>query len=129
MVYMEMHERHKGPLTDGTSQRIIEREYTSDWERSVARRAKERWVSLLKSTIRHPTPHYWNQIDAIPRGTGWTVWDRMVIYGPWLEGTGSRNRTTRFKGYFNFRKMTTIMGIESTIIGNRLLEAYISRIQ
>lgn len=27
-----------------------------------------------------------------------------VIYGPWLEGTSSRNRTTRFKGYRLFRK-------------------------
>lgn len=27
-----------------------------------------------------------------------------AIYGPWLEGTGSRNQTTRFKGYSSFRK-------------------------
>ena len=27
-----------------------------------------------------------------------------TIYGPWLEGTSSRNATTRFKGYAMYRK-------------------------
>jgi KDO2-lipid IV(A) lauroyltransferase len=27
----------------------------------------------------------------------------LATYGPWLEGTGSRNLTTRFKGYHTFR--------------------------
>lgn len=31
------------------------------------------------------------------------VHDSLVIYGPWLEGVGSRNATTRFKGYAMFR--------------------------
>jgi len=26
-----------------------------------------------------------------------------AVYGPWIEGTGSRNKTTRFKGYRTFR--------------------------
>jgi hypothetical protein len=27
----------------------------------------------------------------------------LATYGPWLEGVGSRNETTRFKGYHGFR--------------------------
>jgi hypothetical protein len=30
----------------------------------------------------------------------------LASYGPWLEGTGSRNDTTRFKGYHGFRIAT-----------------------
>jgi hypothetical protein len=30
--------------------------------------------------------------------------DQGKIYGPWLEGTSTRNQTTKFKGYFQFRK-------------------------
>ena len=30
--------------------------------------------------------------------------DSGVIYGPWLEGVGTRNQTTRFKGYASFRR-------------------------
>lgn len=31
------------------------------------------------------------------------VLNSNAVYGPWIEGTGSRNRTTRFKGYRTFR--------------------------
>jgi len=30
--------------------------------------------------------------------------DSGVVYGPWLEGVGSRNQATRFKGYAIFRR-------------------------
>ena len=32
------------------------------------------------------------------------ITDNGCIYGPWLEGIGSRNEVTRFKGYSSFRK-------------------------
>jgi hypothetical protein len=36
----------------------------------------------------------------------WEVHDSDIIYGPWLEGVGSRNYpTTRFRGYSTFRKV------------------------
>ena len=35
--------------------------------------------------------------------------DSKVVYGPWLEGTGSRNQTTRFKGYSSFRRTAQFM--------------------
>jgi len=31
------------------------------------------------------------------------IHDSNVIYGPWLEGVGSRNSSTRFRGYSMFR--------------------------
>ena len=34
------------------------------------------------------------------------IHDSNVVYGPWLEGASSRNRTTRFKGYAMFRRAT-----------------------
>ncbi len=36
----------------------------------------------------------------------WEVHDSDIVYGPWLEGVGSRNfPVTRFKGYSTFRKV------------------------
>ena len=32
------------------------------------------------------------------------ITDGGEVYGPWLEGTSSRNQSTRFKGYGTFRK-------------------------
>jgi len=32
------------------------------------------------------------------------IHDSGVVYGPWLEGTSSRNLSTRFPGYSSFRR-------------------------
>lgn len=37
--------------------------------------------------------------------SGYSVHDSGIVYGPWLEGVGSRNLTSRFKGYHTFRKV------------------------
>ena len=43
--------------------------------------------------------------------SGWDVHDSGIIYGPWLEGVGSRNYpVTRFKGYSTFRKVAQEIG-------------------
>jgi len=61
-------------------------------------------MTNLETSIRHPTPYYETQITSERNGDTQVVNDRGVIYGPWLEGTGSRNETTRFKGYASFRR-------------------------
>jgi len=62
------------------------------------------WHQLLDASIRNPTPYYETQLMT-ERAGGDTqlIHDRDVIYGPWLEGVGSRNATTRFKGYHALR--------------------------
>jgi hypothetical protein len=52
-----------------------------------------------------------------------------VIYGPWLEGVGSRNRTTRFKGYFTFRRTAQQLKSRSTAVANGVLRRYLSRME
>lgn len=54
---------------------------------------------------RASTGHYRRSIHAEMRSdTQGRIDDSGVVYGPWLEGTGSRNQSTRFKGYASFRK-------------------------
>lgn len=49
----------------------------------------------------------------------------LASYGPWLEGTGSRNQTTRFKGYHGFRRAAQQLdGIAGDVAG-RALAPYI----
>jgi hypothetical protein len=43
--------------------------------------------------------HVWERTPTM-----WKVDDNKCINGPWLEGTSSRNQSTRFKGYGTFRK-------------------------
>lgn len=47
---------------------------------------------------------YANSIHSEVSGLLGRIDDSGVVYGPWLEGTSSRNQSTRFKGYSSFRK-------------------------
>lgn len=83
--------------------------------RDVAREADRRVEILHKAFFRHPTPFYWTQVHAVPRADYWAVTDGGIVYGHWLEGTGSRNRTTRFKGYKAFRLVTQSLQNDKTL--------------
>jgi len=50
------------------------------------------------------TGHYRRSIATKFKDLSAVITDGRVVYGPWLEGVGSRNQTTRFKGYFTFRR-------------------------
>ena len=95
----------RGPLSEhGRPERAV-----ASYLTEVLKAAGERGVELVKANLhgvlRHPTGHYesqvqCHQVDSLNE----QVDDGGIIYGPWLEGTGSRNRTTRFKGYATFRR-------------------------
>lgn len=74
--------------------------------RVVADQASANVHTNAEMFFRHPTPYYETQIHRFRQGGAELVGDRGVVYGPWLEGTGSRNRTTRFKGYHLWRLAT-----------------------
>lgn len=80
--------RFEAEITDAVSAQLI-----ADWHQNLDR------------SIRHPTPYYETQlVNQTVQPTLHKVHDRGVVYGPWLEGTSSRNRTTRFKGYSSLRR-------------------------
>lgn len=62
------------------------------------------WLSNLNTSIRVNTGRYVSNINVRAEPHGALVNDNKVIYGNWLEGTGSRNKTTRFKGYSSLRR-------------------------
>jgi hypothetical protein len=55
------------------------------------------------------TGNYRRRINTSTRGLHGKISDGGTEYGPWLEGTSTRNQTTRFKGYHSFRKTTQWM--------------------
>jgi hypothetical protein len=93
----------KGPIFTGEASAAAH-ECTRMIVDRVAAYALQEVQRNLDGSIKHPTPYYETQITIDRRVDDRVVTDRGVIYGPWLEGTGSRNRTTRFKGYASFRR-------------------------
>lgn len=69
----------------------------------LAQEAVNRIHQRLGMVLKHPTGFYQSQIMIDRRETYRGVTDNNVVYGGWLEGVSSRNRTTRFKGYHTFR--------------------------
>jgi hypothetical protein len=98
----------RGPVFDGRAERA-NRELTGACVERVAREGKNDVTTRLDQVIRHPTPYYETRIRTDKQtAERWLINDgpHTFKYGPWLEGTGSRNRTTRFKGYWTFKIVT-----------------------
>lgn len=96
----------RGPLFDGSFAREMERAM-DEIKQEVGDETVLLIQDRLDQVLVNPTGFYRSNIRAYPRGLVVMVDDNNVIYGPWLEGVGSRNATTRFKGYHTFR---TVLG-------------------
>lgn len=92
-----------GPFFDARNP-LIRREMKEEGLTRVGGQGLADVQTNLNLSIRNPTPYYETQITSERHGDEQIVHDRDIIYGPWLEGTGSRNATTRFKGYASFRR-------------------------
>lgn len=91
-----------GPLFDGRAEQVIGR-YLDETKREIAEEAQRLVLFRLSNVLQNPTHYYESQIQINNQVDDYVVTDGSVVYGPWLEGVGSRNAATRFKGYFTFR--------------------------
>lgn len=117
-----------GPLFDGRAQKAIE-DGTRDIERTISTLGASMVRSELNRVLRVQTPYYRMQVTTRKQAYGTDITDRGVIYGPWLEGVGSRNRTTRFKGYATFRRMVVAINARAKAIGEQVMAKYMGRMQ
>lgn len=74
-------------------------------EDAVVQHALDEVHAELGHVLQNPTGFYESRVVADYGRRPPSVHDSMVVYGPWLEGVGSRNATTRFKGYSTFRRV------------------------
>lgn len=104
-----------GPLFDGDAESGLAAAQMQIRD-ALAAQAFADWHSELNANLgsspgarerkSQPTPYYEAQINIQNTSdTSANVNDRKVIYGPWLEGLGSRNYPrTVFRGYSSMRK-------------------------
>lgn len=95
----------RGPLWEGRAPAIIQAACKQGQD-GVAQVANDQVHRRLEGVLKHPTGYYESRVVTDMAKTESRVTDHGVVYGPWLEGTGSRNKSTRFKGYFTFRLIT-----------------------
>lgn len=98
-----------GPVAEGYSDTIID-DYVDDMVWEVGAQGLANVNTVLNTSIQNPTPYYETQTTLnwgvfAGAGANVIVHDRGIIYGPWLEGIGSRNfPKTSFRGYHAFEK-------------------------
>jgi len=97
----------RGPIFDGRANIMI----SSACRRAaevIATYAEDLVHATLQEVLQHPTGAYESRINVrAVNQYAYAVNDDNCIYGPWLEGVGSRNYpVTRFKGYGTFRKVS-----------------------
>lgn len=117
-----------GPMFNGQAVRALH-EYTDQVDYAVANEAENLVRARLRQKIRKRTPYYETRIgvERSSRG-GYEVTDHGVIYGHWLNGTGSRNYpATRFRGYQAFSRARARVRQIAPGIARRILPRYTRR--
>lgn len=117
-----------GPLFNGEAQRAIE-DFQTEAESTIADYTVNEIQAELGSVLKNPTGYYKSKIQTNRQSDDNIVSDSGVVYGPWLEGVGSRNKSTRFKGYATFRRVTQRISNEVGPIAERVLPKYLGRMQ
>lgn len=113
--------------TSGLPQRQLPR-VSNDVEKAIAERGEQAVEQHLGRVMRNPTGYYLSHVHVVREGPGYAVTDDNVIYGPWLEGVGSRNSpVTRFPGYRAFRRASQLMDREAQRIADRIIGRWIRR--
>lgn len=127
MVALTTDVRVTGPLFDGVAAAQVPA-FIDAAVNEVAKEGAADTQALGWTQWRNPTGFYASNIVAERVSAERArVWDSFVIYGPWLEGVGSRNATSRFKGYATFRMATQRLQAKAGIIAVRALKPFLAR--
>lgn len=128
MIEIRFKSRVSGDISSGRMEKDVIA-YEHDVASELADFAQDAWVDNLQGSIRHPTPYYWTRIDTRElTPTLYEVHDHDIVYGPWLEGTGSRNApATIFPGYWSLARAKETVRRRRSGVGRRILREYRGR--
>ena len=93
----------KGAIFNAAGSKAAARRMVIEVNEALAQEGVDRVRRRLGQVLQNPTGYYQSKIQVERRQIYRGFSDGGVIYGGWLEGVSSRNRTTRFKGYQTFR--------------------------
>jgi hypothetical protein len=94
----------EGPLFDGTLADGVD-QAMQDINEVIAQEGVNLIQQRLRTVLQHPSGRYASNIQTERSSETTLITDGGMVYGPWLEGVGSRNATSRFKGYATFRQV------------------------
>jgi hypothetical protein len=118
--------RVEGPLFDGRAARAMQAA-ADDAREAIAEFAEEHALSLMGATFRNPTGYYESNVQTTRVSADTSlVHDNGVVYGPWLEGVGSRNRPRPgFPGYHHWRQTKGLVAARGPMIADRAVQRHL----
>lgn len=100
---------------------------TRQTETAIAEYALWRVKAYNAADFKNPTGRYRSRLHIVRRGAI-EVNDSNSVYGPWLEGTGSRNASSRFKGYHHWRRAAADVQRAAPRLANAIVAREIRRL-
>ncbi len=117
---------YHGPYFDDVEYAAAARHMTAGVEAEVARRGVPVVRHMVSSSIRVDGGPY---ADRHVVAEASEIRDNNAVYGPWLEGTGSRNApTTRFPGYHSFRRATQQVEAHAAEYARPAVDAFVDEV-
>lgn len=127
-MHLSIHTKATGPLFDGVAKKELKAAVVAV-QKEVADYAEFQWRMNLEGSLLNPTGRYQSHINVLRRGPDLVVNDGYpgsgLLYGPWLEGVGTRNKTTRFKGYFALRRARNSVGQKVAEIARPVIDKFL----
>lgn len=118
----------KGAIFDAARTQAAGKRLTTQMNDVLAEEGARRVRARLDTVLRRPTGYYKSNITVDRRSQFRGITDSGVVYGGWLEGVDSRNKTTRFKGYRTFRIVKQSLNQDRDKIVGSLVKAYIQEL-
>ncbi|SDU42619.1 hypothetical protein SAMN04488563_1660 [Jiangella alkaliphila] len=118
----------RGPLFDGRAGQAIAAAVDKSVD-TVARDAVDEVRAILSADLQNATGYYESQIQTERQSDSQVVSDAGVVYGPWLEGVSSRNASTGFAGYGQFRRAADRVRQQATETAEQVVRQHLSGVR
>lgn len=100
-------------------------------QREIAEYAEYQWQMNMDDSFQNPTGAYQSHVNILQREGDLVVNDGWpgsgLQYGPWLEGLGSRNVTTKFKGYRAMERARNSVAQKAEGLAQPIIDKFIAK--
>lgn len=125
---IELEVKETGPIFDGRADAAVAR-FTRDATKTITQVGTQMVKLKFASRIRVNTGRFLGRITGEVSGTIGRIYTKFILYGYWLEGVGSQNATTRFKGYWGYRETGLELDSRSAEILKPLIDKMIREME
>jgi hypothetical protein len=118
--------QQKGALFNTAASKAAAARMVTNINEALAKEGVNRVKHRLGQVLQNPTGYLESKIQTVKGSTYRGVSDGGVVYGGWIEGVDSRNKTTRFKGYRTFRTVQQTLARDKEQIAQPFVNKFVS---